>query len=139
MNQVIYCTKTGNTKKLALAVAQRTGAMMKAVDEPGEIAATGTLFVGASVYGGKIDPKLRAFLQTLNPGIVKRVAVFGTAMGKHSALPEVTEILSGKGIAVSEREFFCKGRFLCFCRNRPNADDLAKAGAWAQEMAEAKA
>ncbi|MDR1329062.1 MAG: flavodoxin [Oscillospiraceae bacterium] len=135
MNKVIYATRTGNTKKLALAVAKGAGAVAQSLDEAGTISGVDTLFVGASIYAGKIDERLRAFLGGLTPDIVKRVAVFGSAMGKSSALAEISELLAANGVAVCDKEFSCKGRFLLFNRNCPDAGDLANAEAFAKEIA----
>ncbi|MDR2633907.1 MAG: hypothetical protein LBC51_09865 [Treponema sp.] len=134
MNKVIYATRTGNTKKLALAVAKGADADAQSVDEAGDISGVDTLFVGASVYAGKIDEKLRRFLGKLTPENVQRVAVFGSAMSGKSALAEIRALLSANGIAVSGKEFFCKGRFLLFNRNHPDAGDLANAETFAREM-----
>jgi flavodoxin len=134
MNSVVYATKTGHTKKLALAVAKGAGAAAQSVEESGAIRGVDTLFVGASVYAGKIDEKLRGFLGKLTPGVVKRVVVFGSAMGKKSALAEVRALLTANGVAVCDKEFFCKGQFLLFNRNCPDAGDLANAEAFAKEM-----
>ncbi|MDR1158513.1 MAG: flavodoxin [Oscillospiraceae bacterium] len=134
MNSVIYATKTGNTKKLALAVAKGAGTAAQSVEEAGAISGVDTLFVGASVYAGKIDEKLRGFLVNLTPNTVRRVVVFGSAMGKRSALTEIRSLLTANGVAVYDKEFFCKGQFLLFNRNCPDAGDLANAEAFAREM-----
>jgi flavodoxin len=52
MNKVIYASRSGNTKKLALAVAKGAGIAAQSLDEAGEIGGIDTLFVGASVYAG---------------------------------------------------------------------------------------
>ncbi|MDR0518589.1 MAG: hypothetical protein LBG82_00830 [Clostridiales Family XIII bacterium] len=136
MNQVIYCSKTrkGNTRRLAAAVAGAIGERPQDISEAGEVRGVDTLFIGASVYAGKINPKLREFLEGIGAGEVKQAVVFGSAAGEKSARDEIAEILAPNGITVSEKYFLCKGSFLLSNKGRPNADDLAKAEAFASEI-----
>ena len=57
---VRYYTKTGNTKKLAMAIAEAVGVEAKPisvpVDEPVDI-----LFLGNSYYAFSIDPEVNLF------------------------------------------------------------------------------
>jgi flavodoxin I len=134
MNVVVYASKGGNTKKLAEAVAAAIGAAAQPVAEVGPFdAPVDTLFVGGSLYAGKIDGALRKFLQGLTAGQVTRVAVFGSAAGNKSALDEIRALLNGTGITVYEKAFQCRGSFLLANRGRPNQDDLNNAAQFAQE------
>ena len=135
MNKVVYISRGGNTKKLADAIAKGAGVPAVPVEHPNTLEATDTLFVGASVYAGNIDGKMRQFLGALKPSQVKRVVVFGTSAGKKTALPEVKSILAAHGIAVSEEEFHCKGSFLLVNRGRPNEEDMKQAEAFARKFA----
>lgn len=134
MNQVVYASRGGNTKKLAEAIAKGAGARAQAVADAGTGTQADVLFVGGSIYAGKIDGGLRTYLQGLDAAKVGRVVVFGTAAGKKSALEEVRGILSPKGIAVSDEAFQCPGSFLLAHRGRPNDDDLREAEAFAKRM-----
>ncbi|MDR1068716.1 MAG: flavodoxin [Clostridiales Family XIII bacterium] len=136
MNAVVYASKGGNTRKLAEAVAAAVGACAQPVEEVRPFdAPIDTLFVGGSIYAGKIDGALRKFLQGLDSGHVTRIAVFGSAAGNKSALDEVRAILTGTGITVYDRAFQCRGSFLLANRGRPNQDDLNKAAQFAREVA----
>jgi flavodoxin len=134
-NAVVYVSKGGNTEKLARAVAQGAGVQaqpltgISAFDTPVDL-----LFVGASIYAGRIDGAMRSFLQTLSAGQVKRVAVFGSACGAKSALAEVKTILEPKGIPVFDEAFHCKGSFLFLNSGHPNDSDLAAAAAFAKRL-----
>ena len=69
---VRYYTKTGNTKKLAMAVAEALGAealpISVPVTEPVDL-----LFLGNSYYAFNIDPEVRGFIQKLNKDNVGRI------------------------------------------------------------------
>jgi flavodoxin len=135
MNAIIYVSRGGNTKKLAEAIARGAGAEAQSVENAICPERTELLFVGASLYAGKIDERLRRFLQTLDPKQVKKAVVFGSAAGNKTALPEVKSILKPKGIPVSEEVFHCKGSFLLVNRGRPNAEDLKLAEDFAGQIA----
>lgn len=134
MNRVVYFSKGGNTKKIADAIADEVGIPSASVEQSNGLSSTEILFVGASIYAGSIDGKLRAFLTILSPSQVKKVALFGTSAGKKTALPEVKSILQPKGIAVLNDEFHCKGSFLLVNRGRPNEEDLKQAKLFARKI-----
>ena len=134
MNRVIYVSRSGNTKKLADAVAKGAGTPAVSVEQFNASETADILFVGASIYAGSIDGKLRQFLVGLKPPQVKCVVVFGTSAGKKTALPLIKSILKQNGIAVLDDEFHCKGSFLFVNRGRPNEEDLKQAEAFAKKI-----
>lgn len=124
MDKVVYYSRGGNTKKLADAVAEEIGVLAVSVEEYDLTDKADILFVGTSIYVGKIDKKMRAFLETLDSSNVKKVVVFGSGVAGDSALEEVKSILEPHRIVVSEACFYCKGSFLLANRGRPNEEDL---------------
>jgi flavodoxin len=127
MNAVIYVSKGGNTRKLAHAIAKGAGAEAQSAAHAENLAQADILFVGGSMYGGKMSGVLRKFLQNLDQKQAAKVVVFGTSASGKSIRAEVTSILEPKGIPVAEEGFQCKGSFLCVNLGRPNAGDLAQA------------
>ena len=75
---VRYYTKTGNTEKLAKAVADAVGAealpISEPIDEPVDL-----LFLGNSYYAFSIDPEVRDYVRSLDSSKVKRIVNFGSA------------------------------------------------------------
>lgn len=132
--EVRYVSRGGNTKRLAEAIAKAAGTEARTVEAPLP-EKTGLLFLGGSVYGGGIDDALKAFIGTLGPGSVERVAVFSTAAIKKSAYPEIKALLEARGIPVLEDEFHSRGQFTLLHRGHPNGDDLAKATEFARRLA----
>jgi len=137
MNKVVYVSRGGNTKKLAEAIAKGAGSSAVSVKQLhwDTLETTDILFVGASIYAGRIDGTMSDFLKSLKPEQVKNVVVFGTAAGNKTALPEIKGILQASGITVSDDEFHCKGSFLFANRGRPNDADLKQAEAFAGRIA----
>ncbi len=134
MNKVIYASRGGNTKKLAAAIAKGAGCEAHSIDSVTDMESADVLFIGGSIYAGKIDGSLRQFLQELSAFQVSKAVVFGTSAGKKTALPEIKSILGPKGISVSDEEYHCKGSFLLANKGRPNVEDLMHAEAFARKI-----
>lgn len=132
---VRYYTKTGNTKRLAEAIAAAVGAealpISTPVAEPVDI-----LFLGNSYYAFTIDPEVRSFLQTLDKGKVGRIVNFGSAAMLNSTWKKVKAEADKRGIPMDHREFHCKGEFKGVHKGRPNDEDLKAAAAFAKRIAE---
>ena len=130
---VRYYTKTGNTKKLAEAVASAVGAqalpLSAPVDEPVDI-----LFLGNSYYAFSIDPEVRNFVRSLDRGKVGRIVNFGSAAMLNSTWKKVKAEADQAGIAMEEREFHCKGEFKGLHKGRPNEEDLKSAADFAKAI-----
>ena len=130
---VRYYTKTGNTKRLAEAVAKAAGVealpISTPVEEPVDI-----LFLGNSYYAFSIDPEVRAFIRSLNPKQVGRIVNFGSAAMLNSTWKKVKAEADKVGIPVDEREFHCKGEFKGIHKGKPDGEDLKAAEAFARTI-----
>ena len=132
---VRYYTKTGNTKKLAEAVAAAVGTEALPISEP-VVEAVDVLFLGNSWYAFSIDPEVRAFLRTLDKSKVGRIVNFGSAAMLNSTWKKVKAEADKAGIPMDEREFHCKGEFKGIHKGKPDEADLAAAAAFAKTIAE---
>ena len=103
---VRYYTKTGNTKRLAEAVAKAVGVealpLSSPIEEPVDI-----LFLGNSYYAFSIDPEVREFIRSLSKDKVGRIVNFGSAAMLNSTWKKV---------------------------KAPNSEDLAAAAAFAKSI-----
>ncbi len=132
---VRYYTKTGNTKRLAEAVAGAIGVdalpISSPIDEPVDI-----LFLGNSYYAFSIDPEVRDFIRSLDKGKVGRIVNFGSAAMLNSTWKKVKSEADKVGIPVDEREFHCKGEFKGIHKGRPNKEDMQAAAEFAKKIIE---
>ena len=130
---VRYYTKTGNTKRLAEAVAEAVGVealpITSPIDDPVDI-----LFLGNSYYAFSIDPEVREFIRKLDKNKVGRIVNFGSAAMLNSTYKKVKAEADKAGIPMDEREFHCKGEFKGVHKGRPNAEDLAAAADFAKTI-----
>ena len=127
---VRYYTKTGNTKRMAEAVAKAVGVealpISTPITEPVDI-----LFLGNSYYAFTIDPEVRQFVASLDRAMVGKIVNFGSAAMLNSTFKKVKAEADKIGIPMDEREFHCKGEFKGMHKGRPNAEDLKAAAEFA--------
>ena len=132
---VRYYTKTGNTKRLAEAVAEVVGAealpMSVPIEEPVDI-----LFLGSSYYAFSIDQEVRDFICSLDRCKIGRIVSFGSAAMLNSTYKKVKAEADKVGIPMDEREFHCKGEFKGLHKGRPNAEDLKAVAAFTRNIME---
>ena len=130
---VRYYTKTGNTKRLAEAVAEAVGVPALPITEP-VTDPVDILFLGNSYYAFTIDPEVRSFVRSLDKSKVGRIANFGTAAMMNSTWKKVKAEADKLGIPMVESEFHCKGEFKGAHKGRPDSNDLTAAAAWAKSL-----
>ena len=130
---VRYYTKTGNTKRLAEAVANAVGVEALPISEP-VAEPVDILFLGNSYYAFSIDPEVREFVASLDKEKVGKIVNFGSAAMLNSTFKKVKAEADKVGIPMDEREFHCKGEFKGIHKGRPNEDDLSAAAEFAKTI-----
>ena len=123
---VRYYTKTGNTKRLADAIAEELGVKALPISEPVS-EKVDILFLGNSYYAFNIDPEVRNFVAALDKEKVGKIVNFGSAAMLNSTYKKVKSEADKVGIPMDEKEFHCKGEFKGIHKGRPNAEDIAAA------------
>ncbi len=130
---VRYYTKTGNTKRLAEAIAKAVDAealpISTPIDEPVDI-----LFLGNSYYAFTIDPEVRTFVSSLDQNKVKKIVNFGSAAMMNSTWKKIKAVADKVGIPMDEREFHCKGEFKGIHKGKPDESDLKAAAEFARKI-----
>ena len=128
-----YYTKTGNTKRLAEAIAKELGAEALPISAP--IAdPVDILFLGNSYYAFSIDPEVRAFVKGLDRNKVGKIVNFGSAAMLNSTYKKVKAEADKVGIPMDEREFHCKGEFKGIHKGKPDEADMKAAQAFARKI-----
>ena len=134
---VRYYTKTGNTRRLAEAVANALGVEALPIDTP-VTEPVDILFLGNSYYAFSIDPEVRAFVRSLDKEKVGKIVNFGSAAMLNSTYKKVKAEADRVGIPMDEREYHCRGEFKGVHKGRPNAEDLDAAAAFARSIVNGK-
>ncbi len=121
---VRYYTRSGNTEKLAKAVAEQLNVEAKTVenslDEKVDI-----LFLGCSYYAFDMDAEVKRFLKE-NKDNIGKIVCFGTSAMMNSMKKPMKKVTDEIGITVADEEFHCRGSFGLAHKGRPNADDIEK-------------
>lgn len=130
--RVIYASLTGNTRRVAGAIAAALGVAAEDIRglRPDELHGVGLLFVGDGVYGWRPSRRMIRFLSALPELRGTPAAVFGTYGARPAQLPVLGRLLVAKGARVIG-EFACPGRdwvaLGLLHRGRPDARDLERA------------
>ena len=130
---VRYYTKTGNTKRLAEAVAEAVGVEALPISEP-VTEPVDVLFLGNSYYAFNIDPEVRNFVRSLDKEKVGKIVNFGSAAMLNSTYKKVKAEADKVGIPMDEREFHCKGEFKGIHKGKPDETDLKNAAEFAKSI-----
>ena len=130
---VRYYTKTGNTKRLAEAIANATGAEAQPISVP-VTESVDILFLGNSYYAFSIDPDVRSFIRGLDKGKIGRIVNFGSAAMLNSTYKKVKAEADKIGIPMDQREFHCKGEFKGIHKGKPDESDMKAAAEFARKV-----
>lgn len=131
---VVYHSVSGNTKKVAEAMAEAASCTAQPVKEYPLDSSVDLMFIGGAIYGGKLDPVMDSFLQALTPEKAKRVVLFSTYIKEAKALGLMKELLQKQGVAVDKESFSCKGKFLILNLRHPNMAELEDAKVFAKSV-----
>lgn len=132
--KVLYHSSTGNTEKIANAIADALNVNAERIGGENEFSTpVDLLFVGDGVYFGKPNKRTVTFIERLNPNTVKNVAVFATYGGQSGIGADIRKLLQAKGLKVIGEPFTCKGKAWGFLnRKHPNVADLSMAREYAK-------
>lgn len=120
-----YFSRSGNTKKLANAISEATGAPALTTDEK-LLEDVDILFLGSSMYGCGVDDNIKMFIKNIDVKI-GQVVNFSTTAIAQSTYNKVNKLLKEKNINMCEKEFHCKGAFAFLHIGRPDNKDLEDA------------
>ena len=129
---VRYYTRSGNTEKLAVAVANAVGVTSEKVD----VAISenvDVLFLGCSYYAFDVDESVKAFISE-NKDKIGKIVCFGTSAMMKSVLKPMKKVCDKNGVELSAQEFHCRGRFGVIHKTRPDENDLKAVADFAKNV-----
>lgn len=127
-----YYTRSGNTKKLAYAVADAVVTEAKDITVPLTEKAD-ILFLGCSYYAFDVDEAVKQFIVE-NEENIGKIICFGTSAMMKSMKKPVAKVAEPLGIVVADEEFHCRGSFGPMHKGRPNVKDLEEISAFAKRV-----
>lgn len=132
MIAVRYYTQTGNTKKLAEAIAAELGLEAKPVSIPLE-EKTDLVFLCNSVYWAGIDKAVKQFVLD-NGDKIGAIVNVSTAALIESSYGQMRKLASGAGVKLCEKEYHCRGKFSALHAGHPDEADLKAARGFARSV-----
>ena len=127
-----FYTRSGNTKKLADAVAKVVSVEAKEVTVP-LAEKVDILFLRCSYYAFDVDEAVKKFIVE-NKDNIGEIVCFGTSAMMKSMRKPVSKVADAVGVAVANEEFHCRGQFGKVHKNRPNAADLEEISAFTKKI-----
>ena len=127
---VRYYTRSGNTEKLAKAIAEAVGVQAETVTETLH-EKTDIVFLGCSYYAFDVDEAVKSFLFD-NKENIGKVVCFGTSAMMKSTHKPIRRITHAAGVVLSGTEFHCRGSFGPMHKGHPDKQDLTNAAAFAK-------
>jgi flavodoxin len=135
MASVMYYSMTGNTKKMAQAIAEELGISAVNVKDAAEVPADGILFLGSGCYGSKPGEDMAKFIES-HDFTERKVAVFGTSGGGTGKETEaMADALRQKGADVLGSYYTAGSFLLVISYGHPDSKDLDGARDFARRMA----
>jgi len=136
---VVYASLTGNTQKLAAAMAEKLDVTPRRIEEAPTVGEGDILLLGSGVYWNRPARAVRRYLKNLPSLKGVRIALFGTYGGAPHQIDAMAKIVKRKGGQILGR-FSCRGRdwFVLglVARGHPNAAELSAAATFAHNMVE---
>lgn len=137
---VLYSTKTGNTQKIAQAIASETNAEIIQISNPTltnvNLSSYDLIFVGTGIQAGYPFPEMVTYLNTIDLQEPKNFAIFltwgGAGKTNETVSNKVRTILQQKNQNVIDGFFSSYGKWNMRKSSRPNDDDINAAKTWAQ-------
>jgi flavodoxin len=135
MFEVVYFSATGNTRKVAEAIADELGVEAKNIKTVDTVAKDAFIFLGSGYYGAVLVKPIANFIER-NRLQGRKIALFGTSgFGWEKELSIMEKQISNKGVEVVGR-FNCFGRFAAVKMGHPTPDELDHARSFARTIAE---
>jgi flavodoxin len=134
--KVVYYSETGNTKKIADAIAESVGVIAEPITDGTVISDVDLLFVGGFLKAFTLVSPTKKLLKTLkDPSMAKYVAVFSTSASGNGILKYAKKLVTSS-IPVFEDDFKCKGSYRNSNPGKPDETDCEHAKQFAKNALE---
>jgi flavodoxin len=137
MYEVIYFSRGGNTRKVAVAIADELQVKARHIQSVKSLPAEADIFLGSGLYLLTPSKLVREFMQN-NDFQGRKVALFGSSTsGLGIEIMGMERSLKHKGATIIGK-FHCAGKFAFIRKGRPGKKDLEKARQFARAVSNKK-
>jgi flavodoxin len=142
---VIYSTRSGNTRKIAEAIASELNCESLRIAQNNfnriaDLNKYNLIFIGTGIHFGNPSEDMVRFLKTTNLKDPKSFAIFltwgGAGRTDKEVITQLKMILESRGQNLIENYYKCYGgrRFSPLRRGHPNDEDIKAAKNWAKKI-----
>jgi flavodoxin len=133
MYEVIYFSRSGNTRKLALAIADELKVKARHIRSVKTLPRDADIILGSGLYILRPSKLVRDFIFN-NDFQGRKIAIFGSSTtGLGIETMGMERLLKRKG-AIITGKFHCAGNFFFIRQGRPSEKDLEKARQFARSV-----
>jgi flavodoxin len=130
MFEVVYFSRSGNTRKVAEAIADELGVTAKNIKTAGPLSPDAFVFLGTGLYGAVLPSDIARFMNR-NKFNGRKIALFTTSAFQAASERALLEKqLKDKGANIVEY-FGSFGQWMTMKKNHPDASELENAKAFA--------
>jgi len=134
MFEVVYYSKSGNTKKVAGVIAQELGVTARDIKNTGVIPSDRFIFLGTGCYGAVLPKSIGEFMNR-NRFSGRKIALFttsafGSVTERNAIKNKVTDL--GAEVVYS---YSCVGRWMSMKKQHPTPEEMEKAREFARQVA----
>lgn len=129
---VRYHSRTGNTKKVAEAIAEELGLTAEDLSTPLS-EKVDALFLGSAVYAAGVDKEVKDFIRD-NHDKIGVIYNFSTTAILTSTYKKIKKVAEENGVKIADEEFHCRGKFAVLHGKHPDDEDLQNAKNFASEI-----
>jgi flavodoxin len=134
MIEVVYFSRSGNTRKVAEIIGEELGVTAKDVKTAGILPPDAFIFLGSGCYGAVLANGLVKFMED-NRFNGRKIALFTTsAFGSLSELALMKKQITNKGADIID-SFSCYGQLLLAKKGHPTQKELDNARKFAKQVA----
>jgi flavodoxin len=134
MIEVVYFSRSGNTRKVAEVIAGELGVTARDVKTAGVLPPDAFIFMGTGCYGAALAGPLVSFMEN-NRFNGRKIALFTTsAFGSLTELAVMKKQITNKGADIVA-SFSCYGQLLLAKKGHPTEKELDNARKFARHVA----
>jgi flavodoxin len=133
MFEVVYYSRSGNTEKVAGAIARELGVTARDVRTAGILPPNAFVFLGTGCYGTVLPGAFTGFMKQ-NRFDGREIALFTTsAFGSEAERSLIREKVTGLGAEI-KYSYSCLGRWMSVKKQHPTPEELEKAREFARQV-----
>jgi flavodoxin I len=135
MFEVVYYSRSGNTRKVAEAIADELGVVARDITTVITVPPDSYVFLGSGCYGAALVDDITRFIEK-NHMAGRKIALFTTSLfGLSAEVKSMQKRLADKGVIITD-SFACLGRLGPVKKNHPTPAELDDARSFSRMVAD---